>query len=492
MERREARAKAEAEARAKHEAQLLSNVDAADNKIDASQGNTRKSGYRELQMSDVEESHTPAEEKEKNKEEEEPKPVAMDTHGGERKAVDQKVLGQVEREENFSSASPSKHRSPAPATISAAHPVKSPNTSPHPSSLALPSSAVSATTFIGPIPPAAPPTAQTPSPPRAEKLTDNYHIYLDKTGFHYDINLIRINMPRNAVAKYNLRLFESHTKPHVYCTFVRYTPAPERAPRADGVARTASGVLVLVGVLNEELGKGKGKIKGTVKKDGFGAGHGRPNTVANASTANITAITRTDTGSNNNPTITNGNALPSTSTPATSPTTPYRNLIAPLHSDFPTAFMAFTAAFQELTFLPWESRLMPQAREIQKSRARAAGLEPFLYISPLAGLPAGIVPAVPVLSNQTGSAANKGKFDVADVKKFDLPGMDVKISREYSLGGEIFREDEKRRREIERLEIERREIEKKKEMDKKEAKAKARRERSARPFFGGQRGDGYL
>ncbi|KAF2733931.1 BRCT domain-containing protein, partial [Polyplosphaeria fusca] len=59
---------------------------------------------------------------------------------------------------------------------------------------------------------------------RADMESDNYHIFLDETGFEYNISLLRKNLRHNKFARYNIRLFESNTKPHVYCTFIRYVP----------------------------------------------------------------------------------------------------------------------------------------------------------------------------------------------------------------------------------------------------------------------------
>ena len=66
------------------------------------------------------------------------------------------------------------------------------------------------------------------NPPR---LKDNHHTYLDATGFEYDLTLVRTNLLLNSFATYRLRLYESNTIPHTYCTYIQYAP-PKEAQKA--------------------------------------------------------------------------------------------------------------------------------------------------------------------------------------------------------------------------------------------------------------------
>jgi hypothetical protein len=58
--------------------------------------------------------------------------------------------------------------------------------------------------------------------PVAVRFSDLYHIYTDITKFEYDIVLVRIEMSTNTNFRYHLRLYETHTSPHEYCTVLRF------------------------------------------------------------------------------------------------------------------------------------------------------------------------------------------------------------------------------------------------------------------------------
>ena len=64
---------------------------------------------------------------------------------------------------------------------------------------------------------------------------------MDPTGFIYDLEFVRCNPILNTFARYDLRLYESNTVPHMYCTFVRYTP-PSHA--VDMKISSASNIVV--------------------------------------------------------------------------------------------------------------------------------------------------------------------------------------------------------------------------------------------------------
>lgn len=477
-ERREARARVEEEARKEGEGGVVDGAatsEMKDGRGEDVKGRQENTKSEEVQMRDVDEEVSSAEEK--NNEDgrdmtEEPDTSAeMEELRG--KAVEGDDLEHVERQQNFSSASPS-----------APHLLSPPSSQPLNALRSQSGSAPPLTSQTPQIPSQLPHSPPTPSPaspaPRAERLTDNYHIYLDTTGFEYKINLFRINMPRNAIGRYSLRLFESHTKPHVYCTFIQYIPAPEKpAAEAEGNRKAANGVPILVGGWKDpktEQGKSWGK-----------AGTGRA--TAKGKGKNTNGIKTSAKPNNNNNSIDSklltilGPTSSTTKPPATAPPKPtYKSLLAPLNSDFPTAFDAFISAFYELTFLPWHLRLHPSAREIQKCNAGTAKLEPFLYKPPEPGLPAGLVPELPLAMEP---------FESEGVRRFRLPGMEVRLSGEYSLGAEILREENARLEAVRREEERRREKEKERVRREKEAKGKVRRER-VRPFFGGVYKDEYL
>ncbi|KAF2502311.1 hypothetical protein BU16DRAFT_554377 [Lophium mytilinum] len=117
--------------------------------------------------------------------------------------------------------------------------------SPHPN--AQPSS----TTPSPPAPTPTPPTAQPPpAPSRAAAKADNgvamrfldlYHFHRDRTNFIYDIVLARIDLATNTNSRYLLRLYETNTLPHAYCTVLRYiTPNMPAGPAKQYVAPMGS------------------------------------------------------------------------------------------------------------------------------------------------------------------------------------------------------------------------------------------------------------
>jgi hypothetical protein len=230
------------------------------------------------------------------------------------------------------------------------------------------------------------------------KLTDLYHIYLDSYGFEYKILLTRGDLTRNAISRYNLRIYESHTKPHVYCTFIQFTPPRELPPIEPN---------------NNESSEDKYQDK------------------------HIVPIKPEPVSPPYNPTTAN-----------TKPPSPFKRLLAPPNSSFEHAFSTFRAAFQHLTFLAWEERLSPRSLII--TRATAAKLEPFIYTRPKPGLPVGAKPQGPVEPISDAPAFKE--------MKERLVGMDVELSRkEGVIGREVARlETGKKRKEWEEKEAEER------------------------------------
>ncbi|KAF1349363.1 hypothetical protein EJ07DRAFT_62218, partial [Lizonia empirigonia] len=183
-------------------------------------------------------------------------------------------------------------------------------------------------------------TATGPAEPQAKNpsLKDLYHYYLDTTGFEYKIILTRCDLRANQITKYRLSLLESHTKPHMYCTFVEYFP---------------------------------------------------PGAVFHAAPSH-TDHPLPQQGLHNHPEAARLQSLlvPSISSPRTS-SMPYKSLIAPMSSTFDTAWRTFRHAFRDLTLLSWEERF-DITKILYKSRARHFGIEPFVYVRPKNGLPLGL------------------------------------------------------------------------------------------------------
>jgi hypothetical protein len=304
---------------------------------------------------------------------------------------------------------------------------------------------------------------------------------MDTTGFHYDIQLLRINN-RGGFAKYTIRLFESHTKPHVYCTVVRYIPAPERPNAIEEevkveVVKNKLGVPIFANGWKEEDPKQKSKGKAKPKPKANGKLNTEPHTL-NVHNHSVLLANGPKPDVNDN------------STGSTPREEPYRGLLVPLNSDFATAFSAFTSAFMELTFLPWDLRFHPQAREFQKYHAWSCKIEPFTYQKPDPAQPMGVLPAVPLLED----SANIGKrFDVQRVRRFNLPGMQVPLSEEFSLGQEIMREAERERKRLEAVERERMQREREEKVKKQiVTKEEKPRVQYRRPWFSSQYQSGYL
>ncbi|KAL9088588.1 MAG: hypothetical protein Q9165_006108 [Trypethelium subeluteriae] len=55
------------------------------------------------------------------------------------------------------------------------------------------------------------------------RKADNHHVYQDSTGFDYDITIARLDVENNKNERYQLKLYESHTVPTTYATFVKFS-----------------------------------------------------------------------------------------------------------------------------------------------------------------------------------------------------------------------------------------------------------------------------
>ncbi|PSN66185.1 hypothetical protein BS50DRAFT_635337 [Corynespora cassiicola Philippines] len=250
-------------------------------------------------------------------------------------------------------------------------------------------------------PPSAPEADAPEGGPKAEKLTDLYHIYLDRTGFEYNIMLLRTNLHANSSSRYNIRLYESNYKPHVYCTFARYAP---------------------------------------------------PGSTEWSSTSTLPSTTPPSAPTN--PEAQRLNALIAPAPEYPSQNAPWRSLLAPQNSSYATAFTAFRDAFASLTLLTWEERIDPSLR-LQKARAEFFGLEPFIWIKPPLGTSFGVVPpSAALLGPQSeanalamGIKRPDGGFEVPWLAR-GLPGSKVGLCKEGRMGGLVERERERRALEI--------------------------------------------
>ncbi|KAF2262863.1 hypothetical protein CC78DRAFT_605294 [Lojkania enalia] len=236
--------------------------------------------------------------------------------------------------------------------------------------------------------------------PKTKRLTDLYHVFNDATGFSYNITLVRANLFNFTSTRYNLRLFESNTKPHVYCTFARYTPPPSPSPTSE---------LTLLPGLKED----------------------RPSISKDSTTSSTSSDSNSHATNSTHPNLLA--ALHTITSPTPSQNTPYRTLLIPQNSDYRTAFTAFRHAFQDLTHLSWEERLLPSARDLQKARAKMLNIEPFVYVRPPSGAPLGIPPPdIPLYVSD----------DTYIRGALQLPGMHVPLSNEGSIGCSVLRDEE--------------------------------------------------
>jgi hypothetical protein len=252
--------------------------------------------------------------------------------------------------------------------------------------------------------------------PANPKLEDLYHIYLDAKGFEYKLILLRSNHYLNNFARYDLRMYESHTMPHMYCTVARYIPPAGAKPGAvpTSVAQNSDQPAAQIGIASTPFAQ-----PGQLHNPAF-----------HPAAAHIQSlITR---------------PLPSTSAP-------YRTAIAPPNSEFQPAFRAFRHAFRDLTLLSWHERLDPA---LQRLRAQAFCIEPFVWRRPAEGLPTGVDPPFFAPFGEETDVQLEGYKRNA----WGLPALDEPLGKEGSIGSALFREavDARRREEEKRKEEERR------------------------------------
>lgn len=218
---------------------------------------------------------------------------------------------------------------------------------------------------------------QTPNPPaNIANIKDLYHIYMDGTGFEYKLLLLRPYPEHNTFARYDLRLYESHTRPHVYCTFVRYIPPalPASTPAPASASASASTSTSLLPSSTPPLPP---------------------------PSAHVDEATRLT-------------SLITPYPPHPSPCIPHRRLLTPLGSSFPPSFRAFRHVFRDLTLLSWHERL---DAPLQQLRARAFQLRPYEWRRPAEGLPTGYVAPPGLVGIEEGEGWRRNAWGLPGVEE---------------------------------------------------------------------------
>lgn len=221
------------------------------------------------------------------------------------------------------------------------------------------------------------PTPPSPSvPAKKPALKDLYHYYLDTTGFEFKIILARCNLHANEIARYRLSILESHTKPHVYCTFVEYFPP--------GVGNTAGSSEACIQAL---LDFDKTFHENATPGEDIGASFNEEEDKTNAQ------LPLPQQSIDHHPEAERLRTLLRAPTASLSPSTtnqPFKALIAPMSSPFTTAWRTFRHTFRDLTLLSWEERF-DISKALYKTRAAHFAIEPFVYMRPKLGLPTGLL-----------------------------------------------------------------------------------------------------
>ncbi|UPX17262.1 uncharacterized protein EKO05_0007628 [Ascochyta rabiei] len=203
-------------------------------------------------------------------------------------------------------------------------------------------------------------------------LKDLYHYYLDITGFEYKIILTRCDLRAGEISRYRLSILESHTKPHVYCTFVEYFP-PGTGVAGAGEAGCIQALMDYTTTFLDCRAEEPDTDSTSIDND-----EETPHTLLSSPQQPTT------------PTHPRASHLLSLLSPAIpSSTSPYKTLLAPMNSPFTTAWHIFRHTFRDLTLLAWEERF-DVSKTLYKARAAHLGTEPFVYVRPKAGLPLGL------------------------------------------------------------------------------------------------------
>jgi hypothetical protein len=322
------------------------------------------------------------------------------------------------------------------------------------------------------------PSASAPSVAESKakvpSIKDLYHFYLDSTGFEYKITLARSNLYLNCIVRYQISILESHTTPHTYCTHVQYIPPPVGGvPESSDSVSDANIRNPLLNFLRNSTPQAKNA-------------HATP-TNSIPSPTEATRLRSLITPPQELPIAPAEQArLHSLIQPtAPNPNTPFKTLICPMNSPFPTAWRAFRHVFRDLTLLSWEERF-DTSKVLQKSRAKALNIEPYMYAKPALGMPVGLLPQEARLhQGEAGETVIIGDVENGYVcNEFNLPGCDEVLGRNGIIGMAVWRDEEAvRRMEEERLEREEERIKKEKGVSKEK-----KRVNYNKPLFNGVMG----
>ncbi|CAO2651926.1 Nn.00g002090.m01.CDS01 [Neocucurbitaria sp. VM-36] len=289
---------------------------------------------------------------------------------------------------------------------------------------------------------------------KSPHIKDLYHYFLDTTGFEYKIVLARSDFSSCSFARYHIGLLESHTKPHTYCTVVQYTPPAKKAPESVSDVPSISGT-GLRRLLSNFLDK-----------------HDDPVAQQHQANKNSDGSARLSEAARLQSLVTK---------PAPVSESPYKALICPMNSTFPSAWRAFRHAFRDLTLLTWEERFDTN-RAIQKARAKQLNIEPFLYSKPAKGMPVGLLP-------QEAGLLQGADSDEEYVRNaYNLPSISHLLSKNGAIGNLIHREAEERKRKEEEARIEAEEREERGRKKRGEVAPKGRKPNYNAPMFNGVTG----
>ncbi|OAK95508.1 hypothetical protein IQ06DRAFT_352533 [Phaeosphaeriaceae sp. SRC1lsM3a] len=310
-------------------------------------------------------------------------------------------------------------------------------------------------------------------------LKDYYHYYLDASGFEYKIILVRSNFALNQITRYALSILESHTTPHTYCVLVQYMPPPPQSATSSSPDTSEAKIRnPLLQFLNRSVTESN---KPSAPTQTLTMNHTFPDP---AEAARLRAlITPPQEPSMDRNELARLHSLITPALP--DPNKPYRTLVCPMHSSFSEAWRAFRHVFRDLTLLSWEERF-EHGKAIQRSRAQALDIEPYIYAKPALGMPVGLlVQEAGLYHGHVGDVVIAGDGEDGYVRNaFKLPGVDEELGRYGVIGSAIWREKEEVRR---REEVRREKIEEK-ERKEREATNEKRRAEHRKPLFNGVMG----
>jgi hypothetical protein len=163
--------------------------------------------------------------------------------------------------------------------------------------------------------------------------------------------------------------------------------------------------------------------------------------------------------------------------------TSYKTLVCPMNSPFASAWRAFRHTFRDLTLLSWEERF-DNNKTIQKARAKALAVEPYLYSKPALGMPVGLrVQEAGLYQGRADETMIPCDAEDGYVRsEYGLPGVDEPLAVQGVIGAEIMRDEEKERKKIGAARL------KAEERDGKMQVVKPKRQNFNKPLFNGATG----